>query len=370
MNKMRPHHKSIRVITLGLLWLWVLLVFAQSGFSQDDTVAPIAMTVGVIMAPPLAIKAADGQWQGFGVELWQALAQQIDIPYKFKEFNSLERLTQALEKREIDIIPAMAVRDQLVSVMDFSQSYMKSGLSIAVPAEGVELSWFRVAESIFSKHILKAVGLLMSMSLIAGIIVWLFERRRNSDMFGRGISDGIGQGIWWAMVTMTTVGYGDKAPKTLGGRTVALVWMIFSIVFIASFTANITASLTISELKGKVRGFNDLYHAKVGSVSGSAGFNFLTMKGIGVIPFENFSEALIAVADKRIDAFVNDGTILRDLAKTEFPGQVLILPGTFDEYFVSIALKLGSPKRKAINKALLKFMKTEKWTELQKRYLE
>jgi len=50
-------------------------------------------------------------------------------------------------------------------------------------------------------------------------------------------------------VTMTTVGYGDKSPKTLGGRMVALVWMIFSIIFIASFTANITTSLTLSELK-------------------------------------------------------------------------------------------------------------------------
>ncbi len=55
-------------------------------------------------------------------------------------------------------------------------------------------------------------------------------------MFGDGIVDGIGHGIWWAMMTMTTVGYSDKAPKTMGGRIIALIWMIFSIIFIANIT--------------------------------------------------------------------------------------------------------------------------------------
>lgn len=41
-----------------------------------------------------------------------------------------------------------------------------------------------------------------------------------------------------------------------------------------------------------------------------------------------------------------------------------VLPGTFDNYFVSIALQDNSPFRKPVNKALLKFMKTQNWTEL------
>jgi polar amino acid transport system substrate-binding protein len=346
----------------------ILLLFPARAFSQAESATPRMLQVGVIVAPPAYIKTDDNRWVGFSVELWQAVAQQIVLQYEFREFSTLEHMLDALEKREIDVIPSLPAREIFESTMDFSQSYLKSGLSIAVPAEGAEHKWIRVIEGIFSKQNLKAIGLLMVMFLTAGIIVWSFERRRNSEMFGDGPSQGIGNGIWWAAVTMTTVGYGDKAPKTIGGRVVGLIWMVFSVVFIASFTANITTSLTISELKGRVHGFNDLYTARVGSISGSEGFDFLARKGIAVIPFESIQEGLLAVGSKRIDAFVMDELILKHIVKMEFPGRVQVLAEIFDEYFVGIALQQKSSLRKPINKALLKFMETENWTELQNRY--
>jgi polar amino acid transport system substrate-binding protein len=347
-----------------------LFVFGTGfAFSQDDVFPSRTLIVGAIVSPPVYIKTDDNQWMGFGAELWQAVAQRMGVAFEFREFNSLESLLDALKKKEIDAIPAMVVQDRLESDIDFSQSYLKSGLSIAVPAEGVEYKWFRVIESIFTPNVLKAIGLLFVMSLIFGVIVWLFERQRNSEMFGDGYVKGIGHGIWWAMVTMTTVGYGDKAPKTMGGRIFALIWMIFSVVFIASFTASITTQLTISELRGKVRGFNDLYHARVGSIAGSAGLNFLIKKGVAVIPFKSIQEGLQAVADHQVDAFVQDEKMLGFNIKREFPGRLHVVGGTFDEYFVSIALQQDSPLRKPINKALLKLMKTESWDELLNRYI-
>ena len=158
-------------------------------------------------------------------------------------------------------------------------------------------------------------------------------------------------------------------PKTMGGRIFALIWMIFSIVFIACFTATITSQLTINELRGKVRGFNDLYNARVGSISGTEGFNFLVKKGVTVIPFKSLQEGMSAVDRNNIDAFVQDEKILNYLVKSEYPGRLRVVGGTFDEYFVSIGLQQGSRLRKPINKALLKFMKTESWDELLNRYI-
>jgi ABC-type amino acid transport substrate-binding protein len=316
------------------------------------------------------MKTVDGRWEGFSVELWQAVAKYLNVPFEFREFSSLENLINALEQQEIDAFPSLPVGERFESIIDFSQSYLKSGLSIAVPAEGTEYRWLRVFEGIFSSHILKATGLLVFLSMVAGIFVWLFERRKNDEMFGDGTAGGIGHGIWWAIVTMTTVGYGDKAPKTAGGRIVALIWMLFSIIFIASFTANITTSLTINELKGRVHGLNDLYRAKVGSISQSEGFDFLTKQGIAAIPFEDIHAGLAAVADRKIDAFVLNEQVLAYQVKKDFPGRVQVLPGVYDEYFVSIALPQNSSLRKPINKALLNLMKTKNWTELCNRYIQ
>jgi len=77
-----------------------------------------------------------------------------------------------------------------------------------------------------------------------------------------------------------------------------------------------------------------------------------------VTPFENIQEGLQAVANKKIDAFVLNEIVLKYLVKNQFAGRVHVIPGTFDDYFVSVALQVKSPLREPINKALLEFMKT------------
>ena len=48
-------------------------------------------------------------------------------------------------------------------------------------------------------------------------------------------------GLWWTVVTLTTVGYGDLSPATTGGRVTAVVLMVTSIGVLSFITANIAA---------------------------------------------------------------------------------------------------------------------------------
>ena len=150
---------------------------------------------------------------------------------------------------------------------------------------------------------------------------------------------------------------------------VALIWMFASVILIASFTAAITTSFTVGELKGKVRGLSDLPHVRVGSLAQTASFNFLAKRGIGVLPFENLRDGLQAIVDKKIDAFVFNESVLKHLARTEFPGRVHVLPGTFDHYYVSMALASGSPLREPLNRALLKIITSDDWPRLVESYI-
>ena len=51
----------------------------------------------------------------------------------------------------------------------------------------------------------------------------------------------IGAGLWWAVQTVTTVGYGDKVPTSTEGRLVASVVMVTGLGFLSVVTASISA---------------------------------------------------------------------------------------------------------------------------------
>jgi polar amino acid transport system substrate-binding protein len=362
------NHKVIIARVLGILALLIFVFSPVNASGRDDRATPDKVVVAVADVPPFAMKTKDGSWAGLSIELWKAIAQKLGVEFELREY-SPDQLEEAVTKGEVDVIPALAATKQHEIVMDLSLPFLRSGSAIAVAAKPTEHSWLHFAGRLISLNLLPVIGLLILLSLTAGTIVWLFEARGNPDMFGGGTVRGIGHGIWWAVVTLTTVGYGDKAPKTLGGRMVALAWMFGSIILIASFTAAITTSFTLGELQGKVHGLSDLPDVRVGSLSQSQALNFLTKRGIAVLPFENAKDGLQAIVDKKIDAFVFNEVVLTNLVRTAFPGRVQVLATTFDRYYVCMAVPSGSPLREPLNIALLEVTATDDWLRLKELYM-
>ena len=76
------------------------------------------------------------------------------------------------------------------------------------------------------KYMLLVAGFFI---LIGGSLISIFENIAFFD------------GIWWAFVTTTTVGYGDISPTSIGGRIVACILMIVGIGLVGSLTSTITS---------------------------------------------------------------------------------------------------------------------------------
>ena len=75
-------------------------------------------------------------------------------------------------------------------------------------------------------------------SIIFGAVgVLVFERGAGSGF------NHLGDGLWWCLVTITTVGYGDISPKTVGGQFVAVVIMFIGLSFYALLTGTISTIL-------------------------------------------------------------------------------------------------------------------------------
>ena len=70
-------------------------------------------------------------------------------------------------------------------------------------------------------------------TLGAGVVMTAVEHERYPS---------IGSGLWWAVQTVTTVGYGDNVPESVGGRLVAALVMLVGIGFLTVITAAITST--------------------------------------------------------------------------------------------------------------------------------
>lgn len=67
----------------------------------------------------------------------------------------------------------------------------------------------------------------------SGILMWLLDHSEYPN---------IGRGLWWAIQTVTTVGYGDVTPAHTAGRIVAAVVMLWGVAFLAILFATITST--------------------------------------------------------------------------------------------------------------------------------
>jgi polar amino acid transport system substrate-binding protein len=358
-----PHATFVVLLMLPLVALWSFDALAEPNAKTQT------LRVGVLDAPPFSMKDEDGHWEGVSVELWESVAGHQGWAYELREYDSLALLLKGIEAGEVDVTPAIASSYAYEIAVDLSHSYYPSGSGIAVPVADAGFRWFGILEQLISWEFMRVITLLLLVWLSTGTIVWLFERRQNHAMFGEGLVEGVGNGLWWAAATMTTVGYGDKAPRTLGGRTVAIMFMLASIVVLSSLTAAITTSLTLDGLRGTVHGVRDLPGLRVGSTADSKSLDSLGERGIVTQPFATEREGLTALADGRLDAFVFNVLVLRYLAKTEFPGRVRVLPSTFNRYYIKMAMPAGSPLREPLNRGLLAITGDSEWNRRAERYL-
>ena len=82
-------------------------------------------------------------------------------------------------------------------------------------------------------HLLAVVVVLVA---LAGLTVTAVERSHD-DAVIRDLPDG----LWWAITTVTTVGYGDTYPKTSLGRGIGVILMLVGIAMFSAVTANVAA---------------------------------------------------------------------------------------------------------------------------------
>ena len=103
-----------------------------------------------------------------------------------------------------------------------------------MPSRG-ERRWRRRVLGVRADDLIScADGVIVTASILSGLIAHLIDRK-DFPTFGIG--------VWWAIVTLGTVGYGDVVPHTGWGRAFGSVVIIFGVTFIAFLIAVVTSML-------------------------------------------------------------------------------------------------------------------------------
>jgi voltage-gated potassium channel len=97
----------------------------------------------------------------------------------------------------------------------------------------------RAERAIANRHVFRYLaGATCLLTLASGVTVWLIDRRDFHTL---------GDALWWALVTLATVGYGDIVPHTAWGRLVGAVVIVVGVTFLSLLTATITSYFVSSD---------------------------------------------------------------------------------------------------------------------------
>lgn len=360
--------------TRALALIFALLMGVFPAAAQQDTAgeaAQLSQDTGPLIiatkdAPPFAFVGADGEWTGIAIDVVTAIAADLDRSVEWRE-DTLAGMLDAVAAGDVDAAAAITITPAREVNLDFTFPFYTTGLGIAVDPEAGG-GWFQVVRNLFTWQFAVAIATLATVLLAAGAAVWAFERRSN-DEFPPNAVQGLGDGFWWAAVTMTTVGYGDKSPRTLGGRIVGVIWMFTAMLIVASFTAAIAASLTVGSLGTPIQSVADLKNYRVGVIRGTTGAEDMAARGMRIAHYDQVSDGFSALLDGRIGAFVYDKPLMQYIALQDYEGAVRILEDAIGRQDYGIALPTDSPLREPMNRALLSYLRSDNWARVQTRYL-
>lgn len=298
----------------------------------------------------------------YGPAVWLAsgVAESLKLPLEWRTYD-LDGLYEALRSGEIDLavtgLPIVAPGNEPFT---YSQPWDSSGFSAALhlrPHHRISST----LQHILTGEFLMWFGVLFGCMLCFGALMALAERRRNSEHFGG--PRGIAEGVWWSIVTMSTVGYGDRVPRTVAGRVIAGTWMIAALVLVTIIAGVLSSALTTSRIAGYMAVERDLRAVRVGIVDRRADVDMARNLGISPAVYDTPQLALAALEAHEIDALLYPTTALHALVRLSNDPSLTVMPQELSRGFVAFGVSSSLPASllRDINSQIVRLTASPEW---------
>ncbi len=299
-------NKMLYGFLLGLIACITAPAYAQESpeaFNPEKDTLVVALTGN---EPFVMENKMTKEPEGIAVALWEELAFKARWHYRYKRYESIGKALQAIQRGKADmVVGPISITAARAKNVSFSQPYYNSSLSIA-SLEDQGGIWAHI-KPFFSPKLLLAVAGFLFILAVVGALFWLAERKKSPDYFSEKPGKGIGQGMYLAIVTMSTVGYGDLAPRSAFGRILAGTWIVIAIVFATSMVAGIASALTLA-FNGTttINTIEQISDKKIATVAGTTSVNFIKENNGKLVTVASLDEAMKLLENHKVEAVVYD----------------------------------------------------------------
>jgi len=355
---------------LATLIISTLCVSAPTRAQPEEPPNKGILRVAVYDAAPYGAVGPDGSFKGASVDLWRRAAEAMNIHYELTLVGQMDAALSGLEQGRYDAaVGAITITPERAARVEFSYPAHRSGVAVAIRKETgpmAALAAYARAAAELGALIVATAALL----LLIGVAMWLIEKpNRAAAQTAESSVVTLRDGVYWAVVTMTTVGYGDKTPKTPVGRFVAILWMLGSVALVSLLSANLVSRLTAEQVEGGgAFTQNDLIGKRLAAAASSSGAEYLDGQRLSYAKFDNLHDALASVAAGESDIAVNSVGALRHMVAARFAGVLRVPPTLLAPAYMAIALPIGSPLKKPLDRALMKITATPEWRAVEETY--
>ncbi|XP_028392900.1 uncharacterized protein LOC114517402 [Dendronephthya gigantea] len=204
--------------------------------------------------------------------------------------------------------------------------------------------------------VLPFIAITVLFAYIAGVIIWALEHGENEEEYPQKFIRGAANGFWWAYISMTTVGYGDKTARTIAGRVFAVVWVLTGLVISSLLIGSICTAFTTSTTPPQSSTMN-LYGAKVAALQDSPDHKLGVRRNAKVNTMKQYwslNELKEAVLNDKVDGILID-TYVTDSRRDLFQDTRLQIKQVID-LKASYGVVLGENATK-LRKCFKKFWK-------------
>jgi polar amino acid transport system substrate-binding protein len=309
------------------------------------------LVVGYAGSAPFVVEGTPAD--GLSLAVWRVVADAARISYRLVPRTSVRDALDGVARGELDVaVGPISITSERARRVRFTQPYFQSRIGILARESNPGL-WSQIAP--FLTRVFAGASLALALLLLGiGTIVWLLERRKNPEHFPGDPVRGIANGVWFALVTMTTVGYGDRVPVTPAGRVVAGLWMLVALVTTTSLTAGIASAFTVLQLDTTaIRDAGDLRGRPVAAVAGTTGASFVRDHGAQLVAVDALDAAVQAARDGGAAAVVHDRPILQHYLVQHPEVALQLAPASYDPQGYGFAVSPRSELLDELDVALL-----------------